>query len=195
MHFSAQQFYLHRCDSILRAYAQQLPKLYRYHNIRHIADVIHASHEIAVGEQLDEESIWTVKVAALYHDIGLIHGVNGHESLSVVMFEVDIKSWSPPAEFVKVVSGCIMATRLPQQPTNALEKVLCDADLDYLGRPDFFEKSALLFEEKNMLEGISKKEWETIEIGFLQQHHYHTAYNEKRRQAAVKAHLAQLLTH
>ena len=34
-------------------------------------------------------------------------------------------------------SQLILATKVPQKPKNKLEKIICDADLDYLGREDF----------------------------------------------------------
>ena len=38
---------------------------------------------------------------------------------------------------IKIVKGLINATRVSQNPKNHLEKILCDADLDYLGRSDY----------------------------------------------------------
>jgi hypothetical protein len=40
-----------------------------------------------------------------------------------------------------------MATKLPPNPKNLLEKIICDSDLDYLGRSDFIPVSNTLFEE------------------------------------------------
>jgi hypothetical protein len=68
-----------------------------------------------------------------------------------------------------------MATRVPQQPSNLLEQIICDADLDYLGRPDFPEIAGLL--KKELLEyGLVKNdhEWKSLQQTFLTKHHYHT---------------------
>ena len=48
---------------------------------------------------------------------------------------------------IDTICGMIMATRIPQSPSNQLERILCDADLDYLGRDDFYEIGGRLFEE------------------------------------------------
>ena len=40
-----------------------------------------------------------------------------------------------------------MATKVPQSPKNHLEEILCDCDLDYLGRDDFEKISNNLFSE------------------------------------------------
>ena len=41
----------------------------------------------------------------------------------------------------------IMATKLPPRPKNLLEMIICDADLDYLGRSDFIPVSNNLYKE------------------------------------------------
>ena len=48
---------------------------------------------------------------------------------------------------IDTICGMILATKFPQQPHNRLEEIMCDADLDYLGRPDFFSIGNTLFEE------------------------------------------------
>ena len=40
-----------------------------------------------------------------------------------------------------------MATKMPQRPKNLLQQIICDADLDYLGRNDFFILSEKLHKE------------------------------------------------
>ena len=65
----------------------------------------------------------------------------------------------------------IMATKIPQTPTNQLDKILCDADLDYLGRDDFFEIGNRLFaemKERGFIE--SEREWNLIQKVFLENH-------------------------
>ena len=62
----------------------------------------------------------------------------------------------------------IMATKIPQSPRNGLEEIICDADLDYLGRDDFYEIGATLFEELkayNVLQ--NEREWNRIQVKFL----------------------------
>lgn len=38
---------------------------------------------------------------------------------------------------IEQVCDIIMATQMPQNPHNHLGQIICDADLDYLGRNDF----------------------------------------------------------
>jgi uncharacterized protein len=70
-----------------------------------------------------------------------------------------------------------MATKIPQSPDNLLEKILCDADLDYLGGNNYGEISESLRDELG-LNGIqlSAEEWLNIQIAFLEKHHYWTDF-------------------
>lgn len=69
----------------------------------------------------------------------------------------------------------IMATRLPQSPLSKLAEILCDADLDYLGREDFFEIADTLKREWMQMDFISSDtEWNQKQLGFLSSHTYFT---------------------
>ena len=52
-----------------------------------------------------------------------------------------------PQGLFEQICGMIMATKIPQSPKNYLEQILCDADLDYLGRDDFYDIGGTLFKE------------------------------------------------
>ncbi|MCA6440722.1 MAG: YitT family protein [Chitinophagaceae bacterium] len=68
-----------------------------------------------------------------------------------------------------------MATKLPQSPKDHLAKILCDADLYYLGGPDYTANADKLFSENKKI-GLykSKTEWLIQQIGFLTSHQYFT---------------------
>jgi hypothetical protein len=85
----------------------------------------------------------------------------------------------------------IRATRIPQAPKNHLEQILCDADLDYLGREDFYEVGKRLYaemQERGLVE--TEREWNLIQKTFLENHRYHTHYailnREKRKQKYIQ---------
>jgi uncharacterized protein len=88
----------------------------------------------------------------------------------------------------------VMATRVPQQPHNTLSRILCDADLDYLGRPDFFRIGSTLFTELKHYGVIStEREWNQLQVHFLQNHEYFTARNKRLREPQKQVHLARVL--
>ena len=82
-----------------------------------------------------------------------------------------------------------MATKMPQRPKNLLQQIICDADLDYLGRNDFFILSEKL--HKEFIEykiACNDEEWKKSRIAFFQSHTYFTKSQNERRNAGKKAH-------
>ena len=87
----------------------------------------------------------------------------------------------------------IRATRIPQSPKTHLERILADADLDYLGRDDFFEVGDRLFTELHLLGKIaSKAEWDKLQLEFMQDHSYFTKTAINLRQDKKAANIAQI---
>jgi hypothetical protein len=77
-----------------------------------------------------------------------------------------------------------MATRLPQSPHNLLEEILADADLDLLGRPDFFARNVSLQQElANYGHELHLKHWYEAQLAFLEQHTYFTPAAKRLRDA------------
>lgn len=89
----------------------------------------------------------------------------------------------------------IMATRLPHSPSSKLEKVLCDADLDYLGRDDFYEVGGRLFQEMKK-HGIveTEREWNLVQKTFLESHRYHTAFSQSHREPKKQERLQEIVS-
>ncbi|MDZ7645927.1 MAG: hypothetical protein U5K54_01410 [Cytophagales bacterium] len=69
---------------------------------------------------------------------------------------------------IEAICNMILATRIPQSPLTKLEKVLCDADLDYLGRKDFYGIGGKLLEELKE-QGVveTEREWNLVQKTFL----------------------------
>ncbi|MFW6099913.1 MAG: guanylate cyclase, partial [Bacteroidota bacterium] len=78
-------------------------------------------------------------------------------------------------EQIDKICELIMATKIPPEPGNLLEKIMCDADLDYLGRSDFIPVSNTLYEElkeQNKIGDIN--EWNKLQLKFISHHQYFT---------------------
>ena len=83
---------------------------------------------------------------------------------------------------IRQVQKMIIATKPTNPSTSKLEKILCDADLDYLGRDDFEEISNTLYSEFKTL-GIVKdyESWMRLQVKFLEFHEYQTDFAKKYR--------------
>ncbi len=86
-----------------------------------------------------------------------------------------------------------MSTKIPQSPTNLLEQILCDADLDYLGRDDFFSIGDSLFRELQAYNLIGDEQtWNRLQVSFLSAHRFHTNTNKTLREPVKRRYLEEL---
>jgi uncharacterized protein len=166
-----------------------------YHNLAHTFDVVKQCERIARKEGItDEHKIFLLKVAALYHDTGFLVTYANHEAAGCEIFLADAIQFNFSKNEQQFITRLIMATRLPQTPGDIFEKIICDADLDYLGRFDFFRIGNELRREFLHYKIISSnEEWEKLQIKFLSAHHYHTESCKKSREAKKQHNIAQLL--
>jgi uncharacterized protein len=160
---------------ITKRLKNELPKYLYYHSTEHIKDVYAATKEIAASEGVKGENLKLLLIAAMYHDSGFMIQAKNHEKLSCNIVKETLPDFGFSSEQIKKICGMIMATKIPQNPQNHLEEILCDADLDYLGREDFFNIGNHLFEELKTYKIVNtKRDWNRLQIGFLEQHNYFT---------------------
>jgi uncharacterized protein len=89
-----------------------------------------------------------------------------------------------------MVMGMIRATKVPQTPQNQLEEIICDADLDYLGRSDFFKIGDGLYQEFLDQQIVTnEQQWDMLQVRFLENHRYFTKSSLQRRQEKKMQHL------
>jgi predicted metal-dependent HD superfamily phosphohydrolase len=168
-----------------------------YHNIHHTLDVAKQCSIIAGAEGItDAQSLFELQVAALYHDTGFLFAYTGHEEKSCAIAKEQLPDFGLSTTEISNICKLIMVTKIPQQPADHLQQIICDADLDYLGRPDFFETAQRLQQELMTFQLISsKQEWEQRQLQFMQSHQYFTATSKLKRGPAQKDFLAQLNRH
>lgn len=175
---------------------KRLPPTLYYHGLHHVLDVVKVSAEIAALENVrDEESLILLKTAALYHDSGFMNVYQGHEEEGCRIALKVLPDFGYSITQMDRLCGMIMATRIPQNPQNQLEMIICDADLDYLGRDDFNAVSATLFEElktRDMIDDIPA--WDVVQVRFISAHRYWTAAEQERREVVKQHHLNRLKT-
>lgn len=170
-----------------------LPDHLYYHSVEHTLEVLSVCNEYIKRRNIDQHDARLLRLGALLHDIGFTvtdknHEESGSEIAEKLMLEYDF-----PQKDIEVVKGLIRATKIPQSPTNPLEEIICDSDLDYLGKENFYEISNLLFKELKCM-GVLKdmQEWNLAQIKFLESHTYHTDFARKYRQPAKEARILEL---
>ncbi len=178
---------------ILAKLKKELPKSLSYHSIEHIKDVYRAAKKLAKLENVTGEDLTLLLTAALFHDSGFLWQPYEHEIISCDISRKYLPEYGYTPEQVERICGMIMATKIPQTPYNQLEELLCDADLDYLGRDDFFKIGNWLYKELCMY-GIldNEDEWNRLQVRFLEKHSYFSASAIKLRKAKKDEYIALL---
>lgn len=170
-----------------------LPQNLYYHTVDHAFDVLNVCNEYIRREKIDKYKAKLLRIGALLHDIGYTISNINHEDRSVEIAKKYMIEYGFSKEDIEVVKGLILATRMPQTPKNYLEKNICDADLDYLGRNEFYTKSNLLFKELKYFSNIKNiDEWNKYQIKFLETHKYHTKFAQKNRQPQKEKRIKEL---
>ncbi|MEP2951357.1 MAG: HD domain-containing protein [Ekhidna sp.] len=174
--------------------SKQLPDNMIYHSVNHTIDVVASAEEIAEKQNLSHDDVEVVQIAAWFHDLGYTRGCEHHEKNGADMAREFLATKNYPEEKIEQVAGCIMATQMPQNPQNNLEKILCDADLMHLADRDYFKKAALLHQEieTTKLCKITEKEWLQMNQEFLDNHCFFTDYAKKNYESAVKENLKKV---
>ncbi len=179
---------------IVQQLRQGLAPALTYHGVHHTLDVVEAAAKLADAEAVvDPESLALLRTAAFYHDAGFLTTYAEHEQAGCTLARQTLPNFGYSPDQVEQVCGMIMATRIPQMPQTQLEEILCDADLDYLGRLDFDPIARTLFTELAALRGLTdERTWNKLQVSFLEAHHYWTATAIAQREAAKQVHLEQL---
>lgn len=178
---------------ILQYLEKQLPDNLTYHGLHHTLDVFNAAMKIAETENLSSNEIKLLRTAILYHDAGFTAKYKDHEDKGCEMVRKNLPAFGYSDKEIEIVCGMIAATKIPQNPHTLLEKIICDADLDYLGRNDFYKISNTLFEEMKIYGHIhDEKEWNKIQKKFLGKHQYYTEFGKKNREHQKQQYLQEI---
>ena len=169
-------------EYVEKLFRENAPPENIYHNLEHTKDVVAAASEIALAEEIAGEDIEIILIAAWFHDSGCIIVCKGHEDISSKYARSFLESINYPEDKIKKVLSVITATKVPQNPKNKLEEVLCDADLHHLGTKDFDEKGYLLRQEiEKRGDGVFNDEkWLHHSFEFLKGHHFFTSYAKEK---------------
>ncbi len=169
-------------EFILEKLEKGLPKNLHYHNLKHTVDVYTQVELIGRSENVSLEEQLLLQTAALFHDAGHLIDYNTHEEMGVKLAREILPQYQYSERQIQIISELIMVTKLPPKPKNLLEAIMCDADLDYLGRVDFIPVSNNLYKELHEHGRIGTiQEWNEMQIKFIEKHQYFTNTARKLR--------------
>ena len=184
---------IHCIGLLLRSRCGSLP----FHNVGHTMEVYENVLKIGMYGGMGLEELEPVLLAALFHDTGNATVFKGHEDFSAIEANHFLAANKYPVSQTVSVMGCINATKMPQQPKKLLEKIICDADLFHLGTASFWKKNNMLRTELARFQGLeySNWDWNALNITFLANHRFWTAYGKDILEPVKQEHLNELKKH
>ena len=179
---------------ILNKLQNEIYKKYSYHNINHTINVFEACERIAKAENLSKKKTDLLLTAALFHDSGMLISYIEHEEASTKITNESLPDFDYTSDEIDEINKMILATKLPQTAKTLEEMILCDADLDYLGRDDFYMIShQLKYEWKiNGVNKLSLRGWYELQASFLENHKYFTQTEINLREQKKLKHLKEI---
>ena len=183
---------------IRELFKDELPAGIKYHDAEHTLHptrgVVAVANRIALAEKISEHDRELLIAAAYFHDTGYIREYDKNEPIAARMAGRILRLIGyKPAE-IKKVQKMILATDLACKPQSLVEKILCDADLDHLGRNDFFKRDGKLRKGRGE-RGIDVSDiakWYRGTLNLITNHKYYTASQKKLREEKKKQNIRQL---
>ncbi len=181
-------------EFVLSKLEDGLPDNLYYHNVKHTIDVVTQVELIGRSERIKDEEMLILKTAALFHDMGHLVNYDTHEEESMKLAKKILPEYHYTPKQIEKICELILVTQMPPQPKNLLEEIMCDADLDYLGRADFVPVSINLYKEYHERKKIdSIQEWNQMQHKFIKNHQYFTNTAQKLREVNKKKQLENIL--
>ncbi len=170
------------------------PSFFRYHNLLHTKEVVNIVKDLAENTGIDDSESELLLIAAWFHDIGYPDAVWNHEKRGAEMAEEFLEKKDYPPHKIADIKKLILSTKVPHHPENRLEKIMCDADIAYIGKKDFLSRINQLREEwkKTIKKEFSDTEWIMENIRFLESNSFYTEYAKKKYEDTCRENLAAL---
>ena len=179
--------------TLLEILHHKLSKDLHYHGVHHTLDALKTCDLYLKKIKITKHEAQLLRLGILFHDIGFTVSNDDHEIRGAQIAKELLAKYDFKTEDINIIVGLILSTKVPQTPNTLLEKMICDIDLDYLGRTDFYKISNYLFEELQYTIGLKdKNEWNKIQVKFLEAHQYHTDFAMQKRQPEKEKRIKEL---
>ena len=180
-------------------FRDELPSGIKYHDADHTLHptngVVAVANRIAITENISENDRELLITAAYFHDTGYIREYDKNEPIAARMAGRILKLIGYKPEEIEKIQKMILSTDLECEPKTRLEKILCDADLDHLGREDFFEMDGKLREGRGArgLDVSDDAKWYKGTLEIMKNHRFYTKSQKKLREDKKQKNLKRLL--
>ena len=187
-------------DQYIRSlFRDELPGGIKYHDSNHTLHpskgVVANANRIAIAENISEHDRELLIAAAYFHDTGYIREYDKNEPIAARMAGRILKLIGYKPNEIDKIQKMILSTDLAREPKTHTEKILCDADLDHLGREDFFKLDAKLREGRRIrgLDVSDNAKWYKGTLQIIITHQYYTESQKKMREKKKQENIKRLL--
>lgn len=166
----------------------ELPEYLEYHGWHHTLNVLQAVEFLGKEEKISPEDQILINTAAIYHDCGYLESYWNNEEIAVKTARKTLPKFGFTTSQINIICSIIRSTKVRSIPKTKLEKIMNDADYDYLGKADYTKIAGKLFKEwQHLGTTMPRKQWIQTQISFLEKHRYYTeaAANLRKEQKLI----------
>jgi len=168
-------------DYITQRLVNELSDDLFYHGAHHTFSVVKAASQIAALEGISKKEYNLLLTAAYYHDSGFLFTYKSNEPFAVRLTTEVLPIFNYSEQDIIEVNKIILATQYHVSPKTLLEKIMCDADHDYIGTLEY-HKIAKTLRKELKTQGVKYNDFEWIEV----QLNYLTTKHIYYTQSAIK---------
>jgi len=134
-------------EKVFNDILNKLPESFYFHRPEYARKVYNQSYLLCRSEEIEEEGRLLARTAALMLFTGLSQNYHNFENRSAVICRETLPAFKYSEAQIDQICNLILSTKMPFNPNNRLEKILIDARMEYMGRPDYTTQIKLLFRE------------------------------------------------
>jgi predicted metal-dependent HD superfamily phosphohydrolase len=186
-------------EYIRELFRDELPVGIKYHDADHTLHptrgVVAVANNLAISENISEPDRELLIAAAYFHDTGYIREYDKNEPIAARMAGRILKLVGYKPQEIKKIQKMILATDLDREPKSPIEKILCDADFDHLGREDFFELDAKIRQGRRArgIDVSDDAKWYKGTLKIIETHRYYTESQKQWREKKKQENIQRLL--
>jgi len=184
---------------IRELFRDELPDGIKYHNADHTLHptkgVVAVANNIAISENISEHDRELLITGPIFMILVTLENMKKNEPIAARMAGRILKLIGYKPNEVEKVQKMILSTDLEREPKTHVEKIICDADLDNLGREDFFKLDGKLREGRRArgIDVSDDAKWYRSTLEVIKKHQYYTESQKKLREKGKQKNIKRLL--
>jgi hypothetical protein len=164
---------------------RSLPESLHFHNLEYARKVYNQSFLLCRSEEIEEEDRLLVRTAALMLYTGLTQDYHNFQNRSAVICREILPGYKYSDRQIDQICNLVLATKTPSNPETQLEKIMVDAKMEYIGRPDYPDRLNLLFQElKETGSKINGQQFKNQQLELLYEFQFYTVAGKRLREVS-----------